>query len=311
MAVTLFIPDFRQRFEAAGQPRLPYLERLVARAVQRPAPSEMEFLAPIFGLEPDRFAPGPFMYLADSGTADDAYRFCADFVHLAPDRDQLVLMPQPLLQALPEELRALAAAFDSLYGAEGWKLELMASGRAYLHSPRPLDVTTSRPDAVAGQAVLDHMPRGEDAVQLKQLMNETQMLFHTHAVNRAREDAGRPLINSLWPWGGGSLPARVSASPSPTVAGDLPLLHGIALWAGSEPEAVIPPAAAGECVLGSASMDPGAMERDWFAPLLARLKCRDVEELVLYLGGMGLFTLDSGAAKRFWRRPRPLMAVPG
>ena len=311
MTFTIFIPDFRQRFEAAGQPRLPSLERLVARAVRRPAPADAEFLAPLFGLDPDRLAPGPLMHLADGGAADDAYRLCADFVHLAPDRDQLVLMPQALLQALPEELAALAAAFDSLYGAEGWKLELMPSGRAYLRSPRPLGVVTFRPQAIAGQPVLEYMPQGGDGVQLKQLMNEIQMLFHTHAVNRAREDAGQPLINSLWLWGGGALPAGGPLARPVTVAGDMPLLRGLALWAGGEAEASIPTSAAGENVLGSASMDIDAMERDWFAPLLARLKTGSVQELALHLGDFGLFILDSGAARRFWRRPRPLTTVPG
>lgn len=311
MASTVFIPDFRQRFEAAGRPRLPSLERLVARAVQRPVPAETEFLAPLFGLDPDRLASGPFMHLADGGAADDAYRLCADFVHLAPDRDQLVLMPQPLLQALPEELAALTAAFNSLYGAEGWMLELMASGRAYLRSPRPLDVATSGPQAVAGQAVLEYMPQGEDAVLLKQLMNETQMLFHTHAVNRAREDADRPLINSLWFWGGGALPAGGPAARSPAVVGDMPLLRGLALWAGNEPQASIPVRIAGQDLLGSVSMDLDTLERDWFAPLLAGLKSGSVKEVALYLGDMGLFTLGSGAARRFWRRPRPLTRVTG
>src|SRR5690348_7384745 len=118
MPCSVFIPDFQHRYAAEGGPRLPALERLVARATRHALPAPAAFLAPLFGLEPRQLAVAPFMHLADSGMADNGYWLCADFVHLAPDRDQLVLMPQELLQTVPEELTALVAAFNALYGAE-------------------------------------------------------------------------------------------------------------------------------------------------------------------------------------------------
>lgn len=305
MPCSLFIPDFEHRYAAAGEPRLPALERLVARAVRHVEPTPAGFLAPLFGLEPRQLAPAPFMYLADSGVPDGGYRLCADFVHLAPDRDQLVLMPQELLQAVPEELTTLVAAFNALYGAEGWKLERI-QGRAYLCCPRPLDVVTTEPAAVAGRAVLDHMPSGADAGLLKQLMNESQMLFHTQAVNRAREDADRPLINSLWLWGGGALPVTAPARRPSWVSGDLPLLRGLAAWSGRAVDAEGSDGPGEDVLLGSTSMDIAAMEHDWFAPSLAALKRGSLKELDLYLGGLGLFSLNPAEARRFWCRPRAL-----
>ena len=309
MAVSVFIPDFQRRFEQASRPRLPALERLAARAAASKAPAEEEFLAPLFGLELRQLGPAPFMHLSDTGAADGGYRLCADFVHLAPDRDQLVLMPETLLEAALDETAALAAAFNGLYAAEGWRLELCPQGRAYLRCPRPLDVATHRPDAVAGQAVLEYMPQGTDAVRLKQLMNETQMLFHDHAINRAREDVGRPLINSLWFWGGGVLPkAAVSRVPR-RILGDQPLLRGLALWAGRIPEAAALAAVEDDALLGVSAIDLRVLERDWLEPLFARLKRGKLKRLTLYLGGFGVFELDTGAARRFWRRSRPLAAV--
>jgi hypothetical protein len=38
-------------------------------------------------------------------------------------------------------------------------------------------------------------------------INEAQMVLHAHPVNQARQAAGQPVVNSLWPWGGGRLPA--------------------------------------------------------------------------------------------------------
>jgi len=307
MALSIFIPDFRRSFEASGRPRLPALERMAARgSAKRLSPAE--FLAPRFGLTAERLTPAPFMYLGDTGTRDGEYRLCADFVHLAPDRDQLVLMPSGLLDARREELEALAAAFDALYGMEGWQLEVTADGRAYLRAPRPLDLATWEPEAVAGGAVLDYMPTGDDAPLLRQLMNESQMLFHTDPVNQAREEASRPLINSLWLWGGGVLPPSRDKAPS-KVMGASPLLRGLALWAGREPAPASLQSVDDDSLLSLEADDLAALERDWFAPLFDLLKSGKLKRLELYLGGMGLYQVDSAAARRFWHRPKPLTGM--
>ena len=43
--------------------------------------------------------------------------------------------------------------------------------------------------------------------QWRKLLNEAQILLHAHPINQARESRGQPRVNSLWPWGGGSLPS--------------------------------------------------------------------------------------------------------
>lgn len=307
MPCSLFIPDFKRCFVATGEPRLPALERLVARAARHKTSSAAEFLAPFFGLSPEQIAPAPFMHLGDSGKSDRAYRLCADFVHLAADRDQLVFMPGSLLEALPEELAGLATTFNSLFGAEGWSLELMPQGRTYLRCPGPLDVITTELDAMSGQPVFDHMPSGSDAARLKQLMNESQMLFHTHPVNRAREEVARPLINSLWLWGGGMLPAKAGASPM-RVFSDLPLVRGLAAWAGKDtgiPNRNVIWEPGDFFALGL--NDPRTLNRDWFGPLLQGLQHGNIEHLQLYLGGLGSFELGTAESHRFWRRGKPLV----
>lgn len=308
MPLTLYIPDFPRAYEAAGHPRLPALELLVTRARQQTAVAGEACLGTMFGLEPGALRPGPFMRLGDGAAADAGYWLCAEPVHLAPDRDQLILLPESLLQVSREEADALAAAFNGLYGAEGWKLEMLHPARGYLRCPKVLDVATHAPGGVAGGAVLDYMPMGPDSTALKQLMNEMQMLFHTHPVNQVREEDGRPLINSLWFWGGGVLP-HYKKQPVPEVMSDLPLLRGLARWSGREPQAPAPHKAEATHLVGLAADDVAALERDWFAPLLQGLKRGSLKELHLYLDGIGLLELDSASVHRFWRRPRPLSRV--
>src|SRR6185312_167557 len=232
----------------------------------------------------------------------------ADPVHLAPDRDQLVLMPQSLLEVAHAETQALAEAFNGIFGVDGWHLEFPTALRGYIRCPGGgLDAVTHDPAPFVGGPVFAAMPTGPDAARLKLLMNELQMLFHTHAVNMAREEAGRPPINSLWVWGGGRLPPETHVSPA-RIFSSLPLVSGLAAWAGKE---IREPNRNYNWEPGDLFAlernDPRSLDRDWFGPLLDDLQARRVPALHLHLGGLGDFMLDSDAALRFWRRGRPLV----
>jgi hypothetical protein len=215
-----------------------------------------------------------------------------------------------MLEVQHSELQALAKAFDATYGAEGWHLEFFGDYRGYLRAPAALDAVTHDPGLFVGGPVLAAMPSGPDGTRLKQLMNEIQMLFHVHAVNSAREEAGRAAINSLWLWGGGALPATTGKAPQRIVA-DLPLLRGLAVWAG-QPE--VKPSAADQItagdLIGLAADDMEALERDWFGPLLKIVKGGAIDALDIHLEGLGDFTLEPGAARRFWRLGRSLGRAP-
>jgi hypothetical protein len=306
MPASLLITGFLRAHQAAGRPRLPNLERMLARATRGEPRHTHDRLATLFGLEPAVVQPGPFMRLADGGKQDDGYWLRADPVHLAPDRDQLVLMPSSVLEMQHAELQALAKAFDATYAAEGWHLDFPSVERGYLRAPRALDVLTHDPEAFVGGPVLEAMPSGPDGKLLKQLMNETQMLFYTHAVNTAREEANRPTINSLWYWGGGQLPAKTGPAPKRVIT-DLPLVRGLAIWA--QQDALVPATgihAADGDLIALASGDMETMDRDWFGPLFAQVKSGDLKELGIHLHGLGDFTIDSATARRFWRLPKPI-----
>lgn len=307
MPATLIVTGFLRAHRAAGRPRLPVLERMLGRAMALPARHTHAYLASLFGLE--GLAVAPFMRLADGGAADTDYWLRADPVHLAPDRDQLVLMPPAVLEATREETQALAKAFDATYAGEGWHLEFPHPEHGYLKAPKPLDVLTHDPEPFVGGPVLAAMPTGPDGQSLKQLMNETQMLFHTHPVNSAREDAGRPTINSLWLWDGGVLPAATDKAPA-RVVGSLSLLRGLASWA-HKPVADLKDAAQVQDgdVIGLEATDLMALEEHWFAPLFAKVKSGGIRHLDIHLEGLGDFALSSVGARRFWRFGRSLGAT--
>jgi hypothetical protein len=76
------------------------------------------------------------------------------------------------------------------------------------------------------------MPEGQAVPPPRQVMNEAQMLFFDHPVNRAREQRGQVAISGVWLWGEGDLPppARTRFSH---VRGDDAVLRGLAKRAGA------------------------------------------------------------------------------
>ncbi len=62
------------------------------------------------------------------------------------------------------------------------------------------------------RSINSHLPRGDDALAWHRVMNEAQMIMHAHPVTAAREARGAPPANSIWLWGGGTLPRRIAAT---------------------------------------------------------------------------------------------------
>ncbi len=291
--------------------RSPALETLFARSQLQPAADGNAVLAKLFGL-PAGFGVAPFMRLADTGERDAGFYFRADPVHLAPDRDQVVMLPLSVLHVQADETRALKAIFNRIYEAEGYRLETPQPERWYLRVPAPLNCVTHEPVVVAGGSVFEFMPQGEDGQGLRQLMNEVQMLLYEHPVNLAREAAGRPAINSLWLWGGGSLPETSVTGPV-RVLTDISLIMGLARFAGSEFSAWtgkldIPLESEKQLIAIDCTTDAALtqLEDQLAAPLLRALRQGRIGELMIYPGNQRCYRITRKSLRQFWRRRRPL-----
>lgn len=317
MPVTLLIPDLVRR--AAGAPRLPALETLLTHADVRPVPEGGVdgLLAEIFKLPRTSLAVAPFTHLADMGQADDHFWLRADPVHLAADRDQLVMLALATLDVRAGEAQVLADTFNRMYADDGFRLETSSPSRWYLRLPKDLTCVTHDPVYVAGGPVFDFMPSGPDAQILKQLMNEMQMLFHEHPVNQAREAAGQPLINTAWLWGGGRLPGIKAQGPQQIVT-NMPLVRGLALFAGSmcsQWPAVPDVVWSGQSALLALNVEHDremtAIDTRVAQPLVEALRDDRVQVLDIHPGGDRVYHLTRSMLRRFWRRRRPLSDIQG
>jgi hypothetical protein len=177
---------------------------------------------------------------------------------------------------------------------------------------------------MAGRSIEPFLPSGEDGARWRRHFNEAQMVLHGHARNEAR---GALPVNSVWFWGAGR--ARSLASSHDVVWSDHPLAAGLAVASGGAMRPL--PDAGASLLQGSGFNEPlvvvaslpataygdiagwrdavAALERTWFAPLLAGLKSAALESLTLH--GLGpdygyTVTVTRRDLWRFWRLSRPL-----
>ncbi|WP_210424692.1 phosphoglycerate mutase [Marichromatium bheemlicum] len=224
-------------------PALPNLDRLLARA--RPfTDAETDPFVALFAAfgyrgEPGRDLPSaPLCLLGEApeliapGAGEDAYWLHADPVYLRPDMERLRLFELERFALTAEETAALVSSFNDHFADEGVELFAPTPQRWYLRLAHPPALVTTPLYRVLGEALSADAISGADALTWTRLLNEVQMLFFADPVNRAREARGVPVVNGLWPWGGGRLPAPPSRGPG-LVVGEHPLTYGLARWAGA------------------------------------------------------------------------------
>jgi hypothetical protein len=327
MHVELVVPAL---LPASIEASLPSLELLLARGRRRDGEraSLEEWLRKKFEIKENSLPAGALTALALGIDPGSRFWLRADPVHLRADRDRLLLFPGQGLALAAAEAELLADALMRHFAdrftlrvlqPEAWVLE--TDGEAELHSKPPLEL--------AGENVDPNLP----GKHWHALLNEIQMAMYQHPVNSEREERAAPVVNSVWLWGGGRLPAAARAAWQSVSAED-PVALGLARLAGAQAGA---PGAGAQAWLGRApdagrhlvvldalrtaralgdrdamAKDLRALEERWFAPLLAALRAERIGMVTVHAPEAGLaFETVRGDLRRFWRRPRPLGSITG
>ena len=305
----------------ASEARYPALEMLLARARRESPESQTleQWLHEAFDQPDGPLAAGALSLASAAQDPGDAWWARADPVHLRVLRDRVVVVPGEVLDISPAEAEALAAALNQHFGsllfkpldARRWAVRLDTEN-SFLDSPAL--VAAGRDVATA---------RGNEA-----LLTEIQMLLHSNPVNEAREARGEPAVNSLWLWGGGRMPGeaqgpwRSVAAADPSALGlaraagiqRLELPASAAAWLERLPEngrhlAVLDALRAPAALEQQAEHEEGveALERLWFAPLLAGLRDGRIGMVTVRVPAPGAsFETVRADLRRFWRRPRSI-----
>lgn len=190
------------------------------RLAHHPARSTQGWLAHQLGL-PYPLPAAALRGLALGADMADHHWLCLDPVHLRFESTRLIVDDPQGLALTSEEAAQLAVSLTPTFAPFGelqmltpqhWNLRLAAG---CLPPPTP-----PLPDIIARTAL--PLPSGAAWAAWRQAINEAQMILHTHPVNQAREAAGQPIMNSLWPWGAGALPTdeHHQSVPSPPMPGE-------------------------------------------------------------------------------------------
>jgi len=255
----------------------------------------------------------PICAKAEGLNVDDGYWMRLDPVHLEVVMGGLLLRPPGNLQLSLPEARALITDINLHWRHADLEILAVNTTRWYLRLPEIPNLRTTPLDQMDGAYLTPNLPRGADARHYLKLINEVQMLMHSHPVNLARESEGRPVVNGLWLWGGGNLPACKARLDR--VAGDDFEMRALAHLAGCTFTA--PPKALSEldesehALVALAPLerclddDPEAhltqLEQNWFHPVLRQLNRGRIRHLRLDLLGQQAITLTPVQAWRFWR----------
>jgi hypothetical protein len=275
-----------------------------------------------------------FTLLADGGTPGGDFWLLADPVHLQLQRDRMVLVDAGNLDISADEAASLTSALNLHFAQDGLIFLPTRPDRWHLRLAQPARLETHPLDAVIGRNIRSFLPGGPDGKRWHTLLNEIQMLLHSHPVNEKREQRGELTVNSIWPWGGGVLPENMTAPYAQVWAND-DLARGLAVAAGV-PRAETPTSAAEWLsqaapgvnlivldALRSAALSGDflrwrenllRLENDWFAPLRQALSSGRLSGLSLHVfadTSAQSFSISRADSWKIWRRRKPFKSFVG
>lgn len=282
-------------------PRLPALERLLARAERvAAAPDWRRFVLERLGLgvDGDELPLGATVAAAAGLPAGNGTWLLATPLHLLATLSDVRLHPAGPLPLDAARAAAIAAHVTAGCGDPGFAVH--ACGATLLaHFADALDVATMDPAPHAGRRIDVQLPRGRDGGRLRRRMTELQMLLHD-----APAPAGEVPVNALWLWGAGrTAPAGRAAWPA--VASDDAFVRALHRLDGERLDR--PDARLVTWRLASLAEHGDAFGRadaEWFGSLADDLSRGRVSRATLHFAGRA-YALRPAQRWRFWLKPRP------
>lgn len=341
--LTLVIPGL-MRFEDKAYreiiiqaERVPALELIMSRAqcLKTDSKSIESVLGKLFGLSEELTSNLPVAALSHYlkfGELNNNWYIRCDPVVMQPNRDHLLLLGNELFELSEQAAEQIISDINATYQDLPWQLKMLSPKHWVLEMEQQPGIKTIPLHSVVGKNINDYLPTGEDSTSWHVLLNELQMLLHSHTVNRERESKGLPTINSVWFWGEGQLPRDIKKSEdlgwvqcwsnhSTTLA--LARLCKIPrvdcpINANTWLEQAITP---GQHLVVIDTLDSSGLALDpfdwwqalmelneqWISPLLSALQTKELSKLVLNTGDGRSFMLTAKMAKRWWKRIKPLV----
>lgn len=97
---------------------------------------------------------------------------------------------------------------------------------------------TTPPHDITDQAIASHMPSGDGAERLNDLMRRSREVLAKHPVNKKRQDKGERRATTIWLWGQGRAPALPTLKQrfgiDGAVISAVDIINGLGVYAGLE-----------------------------------------------------------------------------
>ena len=294
----VLLPE-RRRF--SGQGLSPAIAKLLARAdrsVDGEAGERAQLLR-YFTVLPRGWPMAAISREADAGDAAGSLWLRADPVTLQPDMTGVRLVAWGNLGLDADEAEGFMQALRPLFGDAGFPISAPVTDRWYLRLARGSRLPEfAAPLDGMGEDLLAHLPEGPEGMRWRALLNEAQITLHNHPLNIARLGAGKLLVNSVWFWGGGILPDKVSCALTSVISQDDELLALAALAAVSRQRSEN-----GDAMLDlRRERDWSAVERGSLKESLATLGLRHASVLLDFADG-ARWRIAARQSWRIWRRP--------
>lgn len=255
----------------------------------------------------------------DVGDAAGSAWLRADPAWVRPDiNGARMLACGETLRPTQEDMDAFLPTLRPLFGDCGFEFDAPMPGRWYLRltpgSPIP---SFADPADVVGADLFDHLPGGgqmdaASARRWRSLLSDVQVALHNHPWNARRAAAGKPPINSLWFWGGGAVPDRVSSRHA-TVWSNDESVRALASLARATiaalPDEYVPPG--GDVLIDLCGATAQVQHDRWLAPAIEAMHRHELAFVDLdCLDGVRL-RIAAAHRWRFWRKPRAFVRAAG
>lgn len=238
-----------------------------------------------------------------AGDAGDAVWMAAEPAWAFADINGVRLMACGSLEISADEAAALAASVAPLFAEVGMELRVATPTQWQLHAASGAALPElAAPEQALGEDLFLHLPKGDAGKRWRILFNDVQMALHEHPVNLARKRRGETVVNTVWPWGAGQLPAKVTAAVAGVVSAE-PLLVALATSAGIQRKPLSPDAAVSAgagWLVDLQGLAAGEFEHAWWPGMQAAMTRRPLR---IVFGSGECWVWHPWHRWRIWRRP--------
>jgi hypothetical protein len=250
-------------------------------------------------------------------------------VHFHVARDHLVLTDIRQLHLPDDESRALFKAAQALFEEASKTLVFGDAHTWFMCAGDWEGLRTASPDAASGHNIDIWLPQGNAERAWRKLQNEVQMQWHANASSQTHNN---PMpANALWLWGGG----KAQSKQPEKIYTDIFNLSGWmrAFTAQSNKqhqnrtsaEMISARPEKGLLVLdnlmssalasdwGSWLQEMQRLEAEWFAPLLAALKSKSIDQITLIFSHNSKLVeshITRTSLLKFWAKPSLKQLLP-